>query len=79
MEVVIHSSARPVVVRELGLPDSTVVVAVTRTDRVFVPDGGTTLEPGDQLLIVTQSVQRETTKDVFANLPQDTSPQESKE
>jgi trk system potassium uptake protein TrkA len=76
VEVVIPSSARPCLVRELGLPDSTVVVAVTRAESVFVPDGGTVLEPGDQLLIVTQSVQRDTTKDVFANLPAGDTPVE---
>ena len=42
-------------VTELHLPPSTIVVSVTRGDSVAVPDGATIVEPGDQLLFVTQS------------------------
>ncbi len=69
LEVVIPEIAPSRLIRELGLPPSTVVVAVTRDDRVFVPDGGTALQPGDQVLVVTQTAQREVARDVLAAGP----------
>ncbi|MAT06575.1 MAG: hypothetical protein CL424_16165 [Acidimicrobiaceae bacterium] len=37
---------------ELGLPDGVLIVALTRDDDLIVPQGGTVLEPGDQLLVL---------------------------
>jgi len=40
---------------ELKLPDNTVIGAIVRNDQVIIPDGGTTIEPDDHVLLVTQS------------------------
>lgn len=37
---------------ELGLPDGVLIVTLTRDDALIVPQGGTVLEPGDQLLVL---------------------------
>lgn len=40
-------------VADLGLPDSTVLVAVMRGDQVIVPKGSTVLDSGDRVIAVT--------------------------
>ncbi len=65
IEVVIPSGTPPRAVRELGLPDSTVVVAVTRDETTTVPDGASLIEPGDQLLVVTHVNQRDQAQSVI--------------
>lgn len=52
-------------VNDLGLPPSTIVVSVTRGDSVAVPDGGTIVESGDQLLFVTQSMSIDALHQIF--------------
>ena len=52
-------------VTDLHLPPSTIVVSVTRDDAIGVPDGGTIVEPGDQLLFVTQSESIDALNQIF--------------
>lgn len=52
-------------VTDLHLPPSTIVVSVTRGEAVGVPDGGTIVEPGDQLLFVTQSESIDALNQIF--------------
>ena len=37
---------------EVGLPEGILIVTLTRDDDLIVPQGGTVLEPGDQLLVL---------------------------
>jgi len=39
---------------ELELPANTVIGAIVRHDQVIIPDGTTTIEPDDHVLLVTQ-------------------------
>jgi trk system potassium uptake protein len=57
-------------VTDLHLPPSTIVVSVTRGDSVAVPDGGTIVEPGDQLLFVTQSNSIDSLNQIFHEKPE---------
>ena len=54
-EIVIpdNSAASNKRILELGLPDGTLVVLINRGDDFFVPGGGTVLQPGDRLLVLT--------------------------
>lgn len=54
-EIVIpdNSAASNKRILELGLPDGTLVVLISRGDDFFVPGGGTVLQPGDRLLVLT--------------------------
>ena len=40
-------------IAELGLPDDIVLVSLTRDDRLLIPRGRTTLQPGDRVMAVT--------------------------
>ena len=40
---------------DLTLPDNTLVVMVKRDNRFFVPRGGTKLNVGDKLLVITDN------------------------
>ena len=46
------------------------MVSVTRGDSVAVPDGGTIVEPGDQLLFVTQSNSIDSLNQIFHEKPE---------
>lgn len=59
LEVVVPEDAPVREVRRLGLPESTVVVAVTRDDTVFVPSGDSEIMASDQVLVVTHTTMRE--------------------
>ena len=65
IEVVIPEGAAPRAVRDIGLPQSTLVIVVTRDDRVFVPDGSTMIQAEDQLLVVTQSAIKDTAREIL--------------
>lgn len=65
IEVVIPEGAAPRAVRDIGLPQSTLVIVVTRDDRVFVPDGSTVIQAEDQLLVVTQSAMKDTAREIL--------------
>jgi trk system potassium uptake protein TrkA len=41
-------------VAQLGLPDDIVLVSLTRGDRLLIPRGRTSLQPGDRVMAVTQ-------------------------
>lgn len=41
---------RPIV--ELGMPDDTLITLIIRNDKFIVPSGGTTLEPGDTVMVL---------------------------
>ena len=42
-------------VAQLGLPDDIVLVSLTRGDRLLIPRGRTSLQPGDRVMAVTQA------------------------
>jgi trk system potassium uptake protein TrkA len=42
-------------VAELGLPDDIVLVSLTRGDRLLIPRGRTSLQPGDRVMAVTMA------------------------
>ncbi|MCU0453508.1 MAG: potassium/proton antiporter [Bacteroidetes bacterium] len=45
----IHTG-RPIV--ELGMPDDSLITLIIRNDKFLVPSGGTTLEPGDTVMVL---------------------------
>ncbi|MEX1004308.1 MAG: NAD-binding protein [Acidimicrobiia bacterium] len=63
--VTVPDGFAPKTVTDLHLPPSTIVVSITRSDSVAVPDGGTVIEPGDQLLFVTQSASTDALDRIF--------------
>jgi cell volume regulation protein A len=52
-------------VRELGLPREALVVVVVRGDQAIPPRGGTTIEPGDVLFVLTPDGKGPELEDVF--------------
>ena len=52
-------------VEELGLPPETVLVTVLRGSHVFVPHGNTRFEPGDRVIALTLTGQREALRKAF--------------
>ena len=54
-EIVIpdNSAASNKRILELGLPDGTLVILISKGGDFFVPGGGTVLQPGDRLLVLT--------------------------
>jgi len=52
-------------VRELGLPREALVVVVVRGDQAIPPSGGTTIEPGDVLFVLTPDGKGPELEDVF--------------
>lgn len=53
-EFEISASADPRTVKSLALPDESLLVAVYRRDEVLVPNGETTLLPGDRVAALTR-------------------------
>jgi cell volume regulation protein A len=43
-------TGRPIV--ELGMPDDSLITLIIRNDKFLVPSGGTTLEPGDTVMVL---------------------------
>jgi cell volume regulation protein A len=43
-------AGKPIV--ELGMPDDTLITLIIRNDKFLVPSGGTTLEPGDTVMVL---------------------------
>lgn len=65
---VVLSPASPAVgrpLRELALPDDSVMVSVIRGSSVVFPRGDTVLEPGDSVLAVTRSGNEDALRDVL--------------
>ena len=52
-------------VRELGLPRTALVVAITRRDQTIPPRGSTVIEPGDRLFVLVPRELRPELEDVF--------------
>jgi trk system potassium uptake protein TrkA len=50
---------------ELRLPSETVLVTIMRGDHVFVPHGSTRFDPGDRIVAITPSGQREALRRAF--------------
>lgn len=55
LEVVVADGFVAQRLRDVELPPGTVVVTLTRSDAVVVPDGDTRIEEGDKLMVVTHS------------------------
>jgi trk system potassium uptake protein len=53
MEVTFPYGAAPGEVRELGSPRDSLIGAIVRKNRAFVPRGDTTIQPGDHLFLIT--------------------------
>jgi trk system potassium uptake protein len=53
MEVTFPLDARPGEVRQLGAPRHSLIGAIVRKNRAFVPHGDTTIQPGDHLFLIT--------------------------
>lgn len=55
IEIAVPDGFSPTAITGLNLPPSTIVVSITRDDRVAVPDGATEVVADDRLLFVTHS------------------------
>jgi trk system potassium uptake protein TrkA len=59
VEEKVHPTAVAVgkMIRELGLPSECVVAAIIRRNKLTIPRGDTTFEPGDEVLAVVHTSQ----------------------
>lgn len=57
------AAGRPV--RDLAIPQQTVLIAITRGDDTVVPKGDTRIEPGDHILSFTDARGRQTLGEIF--------------
>jgi len=53
IEIEVPPGRSPAAVAALGLPDSTVLAAIRRDDRVIIPTGTDQVQPGDKVMVVT--------------------------
>jgi trk system potassium uptake protein len=53
MEVTFPYDAAPLPVRALGAPPNSLIGAVLRKQKVVIPTGGTVIQPGDHLFLIT--------------------------
>ncbi len=51
---------------ELGLPDDSLIVLISRNDEYIVPSGGTSLEAGDTLLILVNKQNMPRVREIFS-------------
>ena len=42
-------------VRELAIPEKSVLIAITRGDKVIIPRGDTVVQSGDQILVLADA------------------------
>ena len=51
--------------RELALKDNLIICGITRGRRFILPDGATTIQPGDQVIVVTAQKKLNDFKDIL--------------
>jgi trk system potassium uptake protein len=66
LEVAAGSPAAGAMVKDLGLPDGSLVISILRGGDGFVPRGDSVLEPGDEVLLVLDTGLEEDVTAVFA-------------
>jgi trk system potassium uptake protein len=66
LEVAARSPAAGAMVKDLGLPDGSLVISILRGGDGFVPRGDSVLEPGDEVLLVLDTGLEEDVTAVFA-------------
>jgi trk system potassium uptake protein TrkA len=66
LEVAAGSPAAGAMVKDLGLPDGSLVISILRGGDGFVPRGDSELEPGDEVLLVLDTGLEEDVTAVFA-------------
>jgi potassium/hydrogen antiporter len=74
LRTLIASEGAPAIGRalvSLGLPQGVLVVLVRRGEQQFVPQGGTTLEAGDRLLVLAEDDSYATTRRILTGRDQD--------
>jgi cell volume regulation protein A len=58
------ADGQPIV--ELGLPEQSLIVLLTRGDRYLVPNGSTVLEKGDTLVVLASKDDIPAIREIFA-------------
>jgi trk system potassium uptake protein TrkA len=66
IEVAASSPAVGKTLRELGVPRQAIVGGISRNGRAFIPDGSSTIEPGDHLIFVALPAGIEAATSLFA-------------
>jgi trk system potassium uptake protein TrkA len=66
MKLMNHSKAANKLLKDLPIPKKSVLIAITRNDRVIIPKGDTQLLADDDILMLTDEVSRKELKDIFA-------------
>ncbi len=66
LEVAAGSPAAGAMVKDLGLPDGSLVISILRGGDGFVPRGDSVMEPGDEVLLVLDTGLEEDVTAVFA-------------
>ncbi len=65
--VTAESRAAGKLVRELALPDGVVIALIARNDEIIPPQGNTTIQAGDHVILVLQSQTRPIVDRIFSN------------
>ena len=51
---------------ELGMPDDSLIALIIRNEKFLVPSGGTTLEPGDTVMVLVNTANVQRVREIFS-------------
>ena len=68
LELDVPAAYRPRLLRDLAAPRNSIIGAVVRRSRAFVPRGNDRIEPGDRLIVFTTYAAADQVRDYFTNV-----------